>query len=420
MSIVQNLKRALGFSEADEEAELQALANAEENLSAGGIVSPFTRQAQPRSVETGQPMPQLVEGDSVDPFGVTTSPVAAESVTTIDDPSLSSDLFDAVIELVNSQLPPMVSAGINTEAQRQYIFSSLDDGLRRRLSSAISSGQWVDERARLLAEIDRLKTDNASVDKLKTEMESLRLSAGRQKRALCDRATDLEMKSEELTRLNDKLSIENVRLVGQLKRAGIKPDVNSTDEDPEIADLKSQIATCKATISELTDANRRLVEENRVWKTDVETLRSKIEIGDTMLNDTRNRLARTRKELDTLKTSIGRADELQARVDELTGLLAAANDKLAAANDKLEQTGKELEAARRAEAEPARRRRRSTTKKKPKVSAIDETSTDTSWLVAEPPADLEPSPKPKDDADFGYQEPKRKSIPDNDRQMSLF
>ena len=38
MSIVQNLKRALGFSETDDEAELQALANADDKaLKEGGV-----------------------------------------------------------------------------------------------------------------------------------------------------------------------------------------------------------------------------------------------------------------------------------------------------------------------------------------------------------------------------------------------
>lgn len=410
MSIVQNLKRALGFSETDDEAELQALANADDNLRSSGIVNPFRREAQPRSVETGEPQPELTGGAQIDPFGVTPAGNTDGSSPGPADQSLTEPLFNAVIELINREVPGVFRAGINVEAQRRYIFDSIDSELRARLSASRSSGRWVEERARLLAEIDRLKSGNTTVDKLKSEMEALRLSARRQKSALSDRATDLEMKVEELTRQNEALSAENTRLISDMKKAGVKGGAPSSQPDPQVARLKSQMGRLEKENRQLRADKEALEKDCEVWRSDVEKIKTKSNIGDAMLSDTRSQLAKARKELETLKKGDSHTAELEDTVRSLSRQLADTRQRLA-------DTERSLEEARAAKPQSGKRRRG---KKHNKVNAIDENSTDTSWLIAGQPADAASSLPPRDDSDFGYQEPKRKTIPDNDRQMSLF
>ena len=55
-----------------------------------------------------------------------------------------------------------------------------------------------------------------------------------------------------------------------------------------------------------------------------------------------------------------------------------------------------------------------------KISAIDEDLDNTDWLVATPPAGTSAKTSGVSDAEFGYQEPQRKTPPENSAQMSLW
>lgn len=71
--------------------------------------------------------------------------------------------------------------------------------------------------------------------------------------------------------------------------------------------------------------------------------------------------------------------------------------------------------------ETPKKRRGRPKKSVPRISAIDESMDSTEWLVATPPEGSNLRVAPPSDADFGYQEPPRKSrAPQNDAQMSLF
>ena len=56
-----------------------------------------------------------------------------------------------------------------------------------------------------------------------------------------------------------------------------------------------------------------------------------------------------------------------------------------------------------------------------KISAIDESLDDADWLISIPPegTQMRPNSSSSDD-DFGYQEPTKKSTPNNEAQMSLW
>ena len=56
-----------------------------------------------------------------------------------------------------------------------------------------------------------------------------------------------------------------------------------------------------------------------------------------------------------------------------------------------------------------------------KISAIDESLDDADWLISIPPegTQMRPSSSTSDD-DFGYQEPTKKTTPNNEAQMSLW
>lgn len=241
MSLLSFLKRKIDYSIADDEAELEALAeNSDEELRSAGIVNPFRREPQPRSVETPTSFPTAIKQ------------------------------------------PP--------------------------------EAEWLRERSALLARIEQLEREQTPIEELRREMHAARLSADRQKRALSDRATDLEMQCENLR-------AENERLTDMLTTA-----TRSRQHD--------EPATGSDELNALRAENERLSGK-------VEALLTKTRMTDVMLNDLTRQAAQARKDLAEARARL--TDSGLAPVD--TDAVKALNDTLDLTTSQLRQAERELDAA---------------------------------------------------------------------------
>lgn len=454
MSFVTNIKRAFGFSVEDEEEYDSASSEftmSDDDLHAQGIINPFRREAQPRSVETAAPQPEMVDDDlAPDP---TTLPVAFADPTESDD--LPGALFDAVIELFNAQAPDFVAKCLSTESQRRYIYDSIDEALRERLKATVTVSRvnpegWTEERRALLEEIDRIKAGTKSTDELRKELKALQLSAERQKRALIDRVNDLEMKLSRADADREQLQLENHALIAKIRSAGIVPDdVAIAGEDPRIAEKDAKIKEQAAEIERLGKQ--------------VEQLTAKSRLADTMFSDLTAQASRAKQELKEARADLEALNEISGQLDKFEEIKQKKDARIAELTAELDKSRKQIEDSDRAtlsltneveslkktieanlynqaasekelreeiarlqalstakpqpdEApQPARRRR----KNRSRISAIDESLDNTDWLVAPPDTPMPKDPSVKED-DFGYKEPPHKNVPDNDRQMSLW
>ena len=73
----------------------------------------------------------------------TTSATASDTGHTEDyaprnDENLTADIFTAVVNLFNESLPPFLKETVDTDAQKRYIYDSLDSSLKQRLAEAES------------------------------------------------------------------------------------------------------------------------------------------------------------------------------------------------------------------------------------------------------------------------------------------
>lgn len=390
--------------------------------------------------------------------------------------SLPADLFDAVIAVFNEAQPDFVKKCLDTEAQRKYLIDSIDSRLREQVENAAktSADQWKEEKARLESRIAELEGDDNAIAVLRKENRRLQLSVDRQKRALLDRINDLESQvarqdeekerfyshrkpntsDEELSQA--KARIEELEAAIASNEEALKNQVSAGDADPEtVSEQERQIAERDSRIAQLTAECDKLREEAARQSTLREQLEVKTSMSDNMINDLRNQAAAARRELETMQEEqLQAVEQIQKEIDAFEDLKARKDAKISELQDsnaslrrtietnlynqansemRLRKEIKDLQAqldaaknavesdsavsepyredesasadsAKPAEKSSARRRGR------PRKVKIDSSLDNTDWF----------SGGKHDDPDFGYHEPPRKPVNDNEAQLSLF
>lgn len=408
MSFWNGMKRAFGFAPESEEEEGEY----DPTLPTYAVANNAAEESEEAAEHSpAAPIPPAIE--------MTPQTKAAKKRTSTAhnnqdiDPTLPQDLFDAVIQLFNEQQPEFVKNCLSTEAQRKYIIGALTDNLKKRLS-----------------------VDVAERESLRKENRRLQLSVDRQKRALLDRINDLE---SQVARYND----EKEKLFTQKKRLADSEQLDKSND--KVAELEG-----------------KLNEQDNIRK----QLEVKVKMGDTMLNELRNKYAATKRELEQMQQEQESAmsniqDQLNgfeqlkakknAKIAELEKALAEKNVAATADNEVSEELEKRIadltaeneslhrtiennlynqaniesglrNEIKRLQAElnpdpsnakpdesladdrPSRKRGR------PRKVRIDTSLDNTEWFAS----------NSKDTPDFGYQEPPHRPVNDNEAQLSLF
>lgn len=226
-----------------------------------------------------------------------------------------------------------------------------------------------------------------------------------------------------------------------------------SEQEQRIADQEKQIAERDSRIAQLTAECDKLREEAARQSTLREQLEVKTSMSDNMINDLRNQAAAARRELETMQQEqLQAVEQIQKELDAFEDLKARKDAKISELQEsnaslrrtietnlynqansemRLRREIKDLQAqldaakasaesaipepyredenassdsARNAEKPAARRRGR------PRKVKIDSSLDNTDWF----------SGGKHDDPDFGYHEPPRKPVNDNEAQLSLF
>lgn len=315
-----------------------------------------------------------------------------------------------------------------TDLQARQPEASPDETQIERLSQSLSSAtetlrQKDEELAELGKQITAMNAENTklsmSYSQLRDDMES-KESIHRQQveelkmkimvsdrmiselNASASSATDsLALKDEEIASLQEekKVATDALELLNE-KYGALNGELQSVREELEQAHEELQV------VSEIQEQLDRFEEVKNKKDARISALQTEV-LGLKEKND------RLEAEKLSLKQTIER---------NLMGQAASENDL----RQEIEKLKADLEARRAAAAPqltdlpepptaPAPKKRRKT-----KISAIDPTIDNTDWLLSTPPADASVKPSQVSDADFGYQEPARKTHPDSDAQMSLW
>ena len=169
MSFFKTLKRAFGFGSDDEYEEYEVDDVAVDNN--------YNSSDEPETLSPQPPAKVVVDVENID------FPLTA---------------FDGLLEVFNNAQPDFIKNCIDIEAQRKYLYDSLDgsfkeyiEGIKSRLRQEGDS-RIAQDRETLQAEIGKLQSRCAAVEGKEEQWTQQRLSADRQKRALADKVQELE------------------------------------------------------------------------------------------------------------------------------------------------------------------------------------------------------------------------------------
>ncbi|MDE6582178.1 MAG: hypothetical protein K2K47_06615 [Duncaniella sp.] len=454
MSFWNGIKQAFGFSPGEEE-------------DADEYDSSVPTYAVERHEEETAPASHPDVADS--------APAGTHADVSENTDDLPGDIFDAVIELFNSTMPEFVSQSLNTEAQRKYIYDHISASLRARIAAAVSGetpeSQSAEDDAERQQLMDTLSDAKDEACSLREEMRKLRSDAARQKRALTDRIADLDRRLNEV-----KAEKERIITSRKPRVPANSPDMAEKDEtisrlNSEVASLTARIGELDAEITKQRTLNEQLELKASMSDTMINNLQAETSRAREELSKAETELAvaaQIQEKLELFEQVKERKDakitELAEKVKQLTEQIentpapvtapdtSAAEDEILRLRDenaslshtietnlynqansemKLRSEIKQLRAELEATAEklrqaesapklidepaaasaPAPRKRRGRPRKS--RESVDGNIDSTDWL------DLPESPR-KFDPDFGYHEPQRPVVPENDAQLSLF
>ncbi|MDE6928793.1 MAG: hypothetical protein K2P06_08725, partial [Muribaculaceae bacterium] len=174
-------------------------------------------------------------------------------------PQVRSRIFDHVVAVFNGAMPDFIRNSVDTNAQSEYIYNTLDESIKQYFDTFEVSLRQRMERAQqqhdqeLNAEIERLRSESKKIDNDRSAIKERQLSADRQKRALTDRVHELEQQLATLDAEREQLQLENKSMLNKLKVAQIQ----GSDEQLQ---LKCHELEQKA--AELTAQNDNLAKDN--------------------------------------------------------------------------------------------------------------------------------------------------------------
>ncbi len=537
MSFFNGLKKAFGFGEDDLDEEVEGI---------DARVTPYRRRDEAeRSQEDAVGASADASVSLSDAARDAAQPHAAEPSALEAPAAVSPDvIFEAVVKIFNEALPQFLGESVDEKRQREYLYRALDGSMKSYLEQVAADArrhcgeQFEGERRSLHQEIESLREKARQEENGLEELKKQQLSAERQKRALSEKAHELEKLTATLQAENEQYMLENKSLLNKIRLTSVTASVaeGANDETEAIAakieelnamvasqkaqnealqaELEAQKAAAEAATSEAVkaetdalkeaaekadreakenmmalDSNRRkltaVTEQLQTATAEVEHLREQLEEANENLrivedlNEKMKKLEEThlryeaekrtlRDQLLAQKEELAKRDEEKRTYDEVIamkdnrirtledqagslrktiennlyeharteGVLREEIERLNNRRYQLKEEKQEASAAEPSpadtpapadapvaapaedaakEAKPKSRRGR---KPKMKISAIDESITDTDWLVASPPA--KKKGEAEDAPEFGYHEPEHRPTPEHPAQMSLW
>ena len=465
MSVFGNLFRALGFGGGNDDDDIDMQYDVEESAGSSGVEShQATESDDGASEHTDNESGSQPARESDKPE------VSSGNVKKCDDLDVKT-IFDGVVSVLNRNLPPYLKECLDNEEQCRFIYENLDKDLKEYISALArgeaekASRRWAAERKKLSRQVNEAAEQIAQASERIAKAEEKALSADRQKRAMTQRNADLERRIARLQADIEQYDLEKTSLLNKLRVVEVKAGrsenetredatVNSAENERLTQDLENARAEIAELKTHLAEANKSLevVGEIQQQLQGIEAMKKRKNARIKELKDENTQL---RAELESIESTrrnetpiveqpepepadavvdqsdaqqpadVGDKDESQEVIDmtlaapasyepDATGVSAVIADDL----DMLAAISENDAMADSADIQPQpARKKRKPRSRKPKLVAIDESISESEWLLSS-------SPVPQDvnsPSGFGYQEPpRRNALPDNPAQMSLW
>lgn len=264
---------------------------------------------------------------------------------------LTADIFESVVKIFNESLPDFLRSSVDPEAQRKYLYDSLEASVKEQFAQIgeaarkTTERQWASERDNLRAEVESARSKCKIAEAKQNEFQQQKLSSERQKRALSERVKDLETKVMTLEAEKEQLDLQTKSLVNRIKASEVRDtDVKSLTD--QISDLEHQLdESRKATLDARNSAGSNVAELRAQLDENSAALAAKdaaLAAKEDEITSLKAAIEATRAELNALK-AVEPSDEVK-QVREKNRIADAMINDL---NAKLSQAKKENEENKR-------------------------------------------------------------------------
>ncbi len=258
---------------------------------------------------------------------------------------------------------------------------------------------------------------------------------------LQDQITALNENKSQMCEDNAKLAEDNSRLTGEVTAANNKvselneqlevlriktdmTDVMINDLNTRAASSLQEVNERESRIEELTQEINELKQSHEETLTELAEANANLEIAEQIhseIEKVHELLGRKNNQIAELTNELKRRDErINALEAEETSLRRTIETNLINQATKEQSLNEEIELLKQQTSTIARDKKSSRKRTTPRISAIDEDLDNTDWLIATPPEGKSAKTSGVSDSEFGYQEPDRKTPPENSAQMSLW
>lgn len=289
-------------------------------------------------------------------------------------PDMPVEIIDGILSVINESLPPMIRECLDRDAQRMKLYQAMGVSFKEYVSRLASDASTQaakavnDDRARVQAELEQLRSDRKQMEQKRDEQKEQLLSEQRQRRALTERVRDLENKLNSFDAEKEQYQLEIKSLLNKVRVSEVK-DADDTE--------------LRARIEELTRENNKL-------KADMVNKEQEI-------------------------------NELTAKINELESA-SVLDQALNARSQMMGTDDNENDTATTANTPQRKKRRRGRPRKEDFAGA----ETESDLMLGEEVDWLRPGGSPMSssasgsDSEFGYQPPQRNHITDDENQPTLF
>lgn len=275
---------------------------------------------------------------------VVSTPEKSNVVEFCDNDEIPEGIFDGLVDIINSNLSPMVLKCLDVEAEKKYLYEALGPKFKDFVKSAKENGlalardEWAREKGELNGKIEDFKARCESAENDMKEMKAMKMSEDRQKLALKERIRNLEDQVATAEAEKEQYDLENKSLLNKLKVSQVKSEANE-EAEKEIQELTAQIVELKKKLAEGGADDERIKQLE-------DEFNAKMEINNALLNEIRAEAAKNKEELATVTAELEGAkserDEAVASADNVKADLDSANEELAKAKSELAEMSDNL------------------------------------------------------------------------------
>lgn len=326
MSFLTNIKKAFGLS-GDDYDELQDDRFGEDNVTAEELYSD-------RSFADAKSDAGSISADQH----------AASPTQHKDAEDIRLRIFDHVVDVFNESLPEFLKSSVNAEAQKKYLYDSLQSDLKAYLDAAEKEAQsksenlYRKELAATKSEMEQLRIKSRKVDEQQRQLQETKLSTSRQRRALQERINDLENALQSAEADREQLDLENKSLMNKLRLASLS-GVDPSDESngvnvsviEELDKIKAENKSLHGDIEQLMEKDRMATEMYTDMVNTLTDIKEQLRLKDEENEKLRKHLEQfeeIKEQLEQVEDIINRRDETIARLKEKNARLSSQKERV--------------------------------------------------------------------------------------------